>query len=210
MHIVGREEGPVDDTTHARRATTADADVVARIIALAFVNDPVWGPALSRADGRTDHLSRYWRQFVDGALRHSWVWIAGDGAAASVWIPPGETELNPDQEARVAAIIHEDVPEREAEYTELVSRFEGSHPRSENHYYLSLLATHPDHRGRGIGMRLLAHDLALIDGEHAAAYLESTNPANDRRYRGVGFEPIGQFAYPGDRAPITMMWRATR
>ena len=195
---------------HARRATAADADVVARIIALAFVNDPVWGRVLARGDGRTDHLAGYWRQFVDGAVRHSWTWIAGDGAAASVWIPPGKTELAPDQEARVAAIIHENLPEREAEYPELVTRFEDSHPRREPHYYLSLLATHPDHGGRGVGMRLLIHNLELIDAEHTAAYLESTNPANDRRYQGVGFEPVGQFSYPGDGPSITMMWRAAR
>jgi ribosomal protein S18 acetylase RimI-like enzyme len=30
------------------------------------------------------------------------------------------------------------------------------HPREPPHYYLTLLGTHPDHRGKGIGMRLEA------------------------------------------------------
>ncbi len=40
-------------------------------------------------------------------------------------------------------------------------------PRSEPRYYLTLLGTHPDHRGRGIGMGLLARNLELIDSENS-------------------------------------------
>ena len=79
-----------------------------------------------------------------------------------------------------------------------------------DHYYLSLLGTHPDHRGQGIGMALLAQNLAVIDAEHAAAYLESSNPVNNERYASVGFEPIGQFAHPGDGPAVTTMWRPAR
>jgi hypothetical protein len=42
-------------------------------------------------------------------------------------------------------------------------------------------------------MGLLAHDLELIDAEGFPAYLESSNPANNRRYAMLGFEPIGEF-----------------
>jgi hypothetical protein len=42
------------------------------------------------------------------------------------------------------------------------------------------------------------------------AYLESTNPANDERYKGVGFEPIGEFSYPGGGPVVTTMWRPAR
>ena len=59
-------------------------------------------------------------------------------------------------------------------------------------------------------MRLLAHDLALIDAEHVPAYLESTNPANDVRYRSVEFEARGRFSFPGDGPVVTTMWREAR
>jgi GNAT superfamily N-acetyltransferase len=65
-------------------------------------------------------------------------------------------------------------------------RFSDNHPRDEPHAYLSLLATHPDHRGRGIGQMLLAEDLARLDVDGLAAYLESTNPGNDHRYERAG------------------------
>jgi hypothetical protein len=59
-------------------------------------------------------------------------------------------------------------------------------------------------------MRLLAHNLDLIDAEHQPAYLESSNPANDRRYASVGFEPAGQIRSPRGGAVITTMWRTAR
>jgi predicted GNAT family acetyltransferase len=58
-------------------------------------------------------------------------------------------------------------------------------------------------------MRLLAENLALIDEEHHAAYLESSNPANNGRYARVGFERVGEFTYP-DGPVVTTMWRPAR
>jgi len=59
-------------------------------------------------------------------------------------------------------------------------------------------------------MWLLAHNLAMIDDEHCGAYLESSNPANNRRYGAVGFEVAGDFSYPGDGPVVTTMRRSAR
>ena len=83
-------------------------------------------------------------------------------------------------------------------------------PAGEPHYYLSLLATHPDHRGRGEGMGLLDHNLGLIDAEGGAAYLESTNPGNDRLYEQRGFVRVGEFSAPGGGPVVACMWRRPR
>jgi GNAT superfamily N-acetyltransferase len=89
----------------------------------------------------------------------------------------------------------------------LMDRFEKSHPRDEPHYYLSLLGTHPDHRGHGKGMRLLAANLAEIDAEGMPAYLESSNRANDHRYERFGFVQISEFAAPGGHPTVACIWR---
>jgi predicted GNAT family acetyltransferase len=78
------------------------------------------------------------------------------------------------------------------------------------HYYLSLLGTHDDHRGKGTGMALLRENLARIDAEGAPAYLESTNPANLARYESVGFVRLGEFAAPEGGPTVTTMWRDPR
>ena len=90
----------------------------------------------------------------------------------------------------------------------VTATFDANHPHAQPHYYLSLLATHPDHRGKGVGMALLADNLARIDVLRMPAYLESSNPANDHRYQRLGFEPVGQFALPDDGPAVTPMWRA--
>ena len=194
----------------ARRATPDDAELVTEIISLAFENDPLWSLAMGRADGRTDHHSKFWRLAVDGALRYPWTWLTENGEAAAIWIPPGGTEMTPEQEDRLVELAREHLGPASGRYLELLERFSAAHPQSDPHYYLSLLGTHPEHRGQGIGMRLLAHNLALIDAEHVPAYLESSNPANNRRYASVGFEATGEFSYPGDGPVVTTMLRPAR
>ena len=92
----------------------------------------------------------------------------------------------------------------------LLDRFEANNPRHAPHYYLSLLGTHPDHRGGAKGMGLLAANLAQIDESGSPAYLESSNRANDHRYERLGFVQVGQFAAPCGGPTVACMWRDPR
>jgi predicted GNAT family acetyltransferase len=56
-------------------------------------------------------------------------------------------------------------------------------------------------------MALLSENLQRIDAGGAAAYLESSNPANDRRYESVGFRRTGAFTTPDGERAVTTMWR---
>jgi ribosomal protein S18 acetylase RimI-like enzyme len=197
----------MDGLIAARRATPADIELVTTIVELAFANDPLWSRALSPLSAA--QRRPFWRLFAEGALRFPSTWLLDGGGATSLWIPPGGTEMSTEQEERMSELAVGLGPEAD-NFHELIRRFDAAHPRREPHYYLSLLGTHPDHRGHGLGMRLLAHDLALIDEEHRAAYLESSNPANNRRYASVGFEPVGEFSYPGNGPAVTTMWRGAR
>jgi GNAT superfamily N-acetyltransferase len=124
-----------------------------------------------------------------------------DGAAAvAVWIPPGGAELTEAEEARLEPTLARPV-------LELLHRFEAAHPRERPHYYLSLLGTDPARRGRGLGMRLLAENLALIDAERMPSYLESSNPVNNARYESLGFVQVGEFTTPDDAHVVATMWR---
>jgi predicted GNAT family acetyltransferase len=66
---------------------------------------------------------------------------------------------------------------------------------------------HPDHRGKGLGMALLAENLKRVDDEEVGAYLESSNPSNDRRYERMGFRRVGEFATPDTGGTVATMWR---
>ena len=80
-----------------RRATASDIDLVTSIITLAFAHDPLWSHALARPDGGTAHHAEFWRLLVAGALRYPDTWLTSGGEATAVWIPPGGTEVTPEQ-----------------------------------------------------------------------------------------------------------------
>jgi GNAT superfamily N-acetyltransferase len=162
---------------------------------------------MARSDGSTTHHAQFWSIFLEGALRYPWTWLTEGGEAASVWIPPGEEEMTGEMEERLAGVARRYLGPNASDYVDLLDRFEAEHPREQPHFYLSLLATHPDHRGHGIGMSLLRENLAMIDGLRAPAYLESSNPVNDRRYVELGFDPVGEISAPGG-AKVTTMWRS--
>jgi GNAT superfamily N-acetyltransferase len=186
--------------------TGAEADRIVELLALAFYDDPTWGWAFPDPASRLDQLRAWWGLYVHAAVPYGCVRMAGDGGAAAVWIPPGRPELPEEDEARVEPLLRDLIGSRADDVLALVDTFESNHPHETPHYYLSLLGTHPDHRGQGKGMRLLAATLAQFDAEVIPAYLESSNSANDHRYERLGFARVGEFAVPGG-GTVSCMWR---
>jgi ribosomal protein S18 acetylase RimI-like enzyme len=191
-----------------RIATSDDIDAVTETIALAFATDPVWGPALKRDDGSAAHHIPFWRLFVEGALPHGMVQLTDDGAAVAVWIPPGRDEMTEAQVEELTAVVTANLgPAAQDAMFALWERFEEAQPQDEPHAYLSLLATHPEHRGRGIAQDLVRGTLAELDRQGLPAYLESTNPANDHRYERLGFVKTGGFEGSVPGSVVATMWR---
>jgi GNAT superfamily N-acetyltransferase len=188
-----------------RVATEHDVDGITATLTAAFATDPLWKWAFPG-----EGLADLWRLLVSSALRYPWVWVADDYAAASVWIPPGGIELTEAEEASLEPMLDSLVGSRAAEIQALFTRLADTHPDQPRHYYLSLLGTHPDHRGEGLGMALLADNLAKIDSEGMPAYLESSNPENDPRYERLGFVRAGEFKRPDGQLICSTMWRDPR
>ena len=190
----------------ARVATEVDLEGASRTLRAAFHDDPLW----SWAFPDRDKLEVWWRFLIKSALRYPWVWITSGYTAASVWIPPDASELTEQEEARVEPLLDDLLGARSGEVMELLERFDAAHPAGEPHYYLSLLGTHPEYRGQGLGMALLEENLAKIDEEEMPAYLESSNPDNDKRYEHLGFTRVGEFSTPDGTRTVATMWREAR
>jgi GNAT superfamily N-acetyltransferase len=187
-------------------ASLADASAVVDVIAEAFLNDPTWSWAFPDPPARR----RWWEFCIDGALRFPWTLKTDGFETVSVWIPPSGTEFSHAAEQKLPGLLKALVGSRASEVAELLRRFDEAHPRNEPHYYLSLLGTRDEHRGRGLGMALLKENLARIDAERTPAYLESSNPANNHRYESLGFVSVVSFRAPGDGPLVTGMWRNCR
>jgi GNAT superfamily N-acetyltransferase len=200
---VNRAQGGKASVQRTRVATDSDLEGLAMVMTAAFESDPLWSWALPNPKD----LAIWWRFLIGSALRYPWVWVSGEYAAASVWIPPNGTELTEEEEERVESLLEELTGPRAPIVIELLERFEASHPRERPHYYLSLLGTHPNYRGRGLGMGLLAENLAHTDAQGVPAYLESSNPGNNRRYERLGFRQVGEFTTPAGEHTVATMWR---
>jgi GNAT superfamily N-acetyltransferase len=193
-----------------RRVGEHDADAVTEIFTLAFHEDPTWSWAFPDAGKRTEQHHRWWGLHLHSAVPYGWVWITEDGGAASLWIPAGKPELSDEDEAKVEPILREMLGSHADDVMSLLEDFDSNHPADKPHYYLSLLGTHPDHRGKGEGMGLLAANLALLDEMGMPTYLESSNRANDHRYERLGYSQIGEFAAPAGEPTVGCMWRDPR
>jgi GNAT superfamily N-acetyltransferase len=190
-----------------RVAVSEDSGEIAKTLAEAFFLDPVWSWAFADQTHRKAQHEAWFRLLIGSAIPHGWVWTTPGYESVSVWVPPGCPELSDYDESRLAPMIENLLGTRAALVMEVFHRFEAAHPRDRDHYYLSLLGTHSDHRGSGIGMGLLADNLLYLDTLRMPAYLESTNPANLRRYESVGFGVCGTFTLPADGPTVTTMWR---
>ena len=185
---------------------------VAATMAGAFVDDPCWGWVFNDPDPqrRYEQQVAFWSLALAGSIEHHFVWTTPGYEAATIWIVPGAPEYTEPSAAKVYPLLDELLGARSELAKEVCERFDAAHPHDEEHFYLSLFGTHPDHRGKGIGMRLLADNLTQIDAHHQPAYLESTNDANLRRYESVGFEFAGSFELPDDGPIVRQMWRVAR
>ncbi|MFE9597319.1 GNAT family N-acetyltransferase [Streptomyces hokutonensis] len=200
-------------TSASRVATVADLDAIVATFTSAFLHDPVWGPAFPDERRRAEQAAVMWRVYAGSALRYPWTLVTPGVEAAAIFIPPGGVELTEEEagglEGRLAAVT--DAGTARA-ITVVGEQFEAAHP-AQPFFYLTILGTHADHWGKGLGMGLVADGLARIDalGELGApVYLESTNPVNNRRYESVGFEARDEIVTSGGQV-VTTMWRpATR
>src|SRR5947209_2064058 len=127
----------------ARTVTEADVEAVTELFARAFYEDPVWSWAFADPQTRVAHLRRLWSLFMHSALPYGSVFVTEDGAAASLWIPPGMPELIDEDEARLEPLVRELAGSRADDVLTLLDRFGAHHPQHRDHYYLRLPATHP-------------------------------------------------------------------
>jgi GNAT superfamily N-acetyltransferase len=194
-----------------RLARPEDAPAVVETITAAFFHDPLWSWAFPDESRRAGQYRRWWALFVRSGIANGWTWVTGGCEAVALWVPPGADELRPEDAAQERPLLDELLGDWAPTVDAMLRRFEAAHPETELHYYLSFLATHPDHRGQGLGVGVLRENLEMIDAQHMPAYLESSNPVNVPRYERLGFVSVGEFFARDDGGPsVTQMWRPAR
>jgi len=192
-----------------RVSTPADIEEIVATMTTAFFDDPLWGPAFPDVERRVTQASAMWRLFVTLSLRYPWTLVAENIESAAPLFPLGGAELTEDEQSGLEECLIGITSRTVADGILAISdQFEAARP-SEPPFYLSLLATHDDHRGAGLGMGLLKEISRALTALGAAAYLESCNPANNERYQSVGFTSHAQITIASGHV-VTTMWRSSR
>jgi GNAT superfamily N-acetyltransferase len=186
-----------------------DVSAAAAVMGRAFVKDPVWSHLVDDESRRAERLALFFGTIARASVGYGWLHATANLESVTLWAPPRRSIVPDEHVEALLAVVPSVVPGAEARLHDLFGRVDEHHP-TEPHWYLSVIATDDEHRGRGIGMALLARDLAVVDATHMPCYLESSNPSNEPRYRAVGFEVMDRFDCCAGGPPLTMMWRRPR
>lgn len=190
-------------------ASTADADVLSRVIADAFHDLPQSAWLIPDPDARRQILPGYFRLLTEQTMGSGTVHTTTDQAAAALWIPvsPQGASQPDDYPARLAAVTGQWADR----FTTFDAVLDRHHPYGAAYHYLAILAVRPDRQGEGIGSALLRAYHDILDRESdALAYLEAAGMRSRQLYRRHGYLPSGAFYLPDDGPGMWPMVRPPR
>jgi ribosomal protein S18 acetylase RimI-like enzyme len=186
-----------------RRATSTDTARAARTASLAFADDPVMRWLIpDDAEYERDH------QVLFGNIARRWLatdslWCTDDVVAMAGWVPPGRPEVEYET-------IPFDHPEARLARFAVLGATMGEHTPPEPHWYLNMLATHPDWQRQGLGAALMGAVFEIAEADGLPCYLETETVANVAYYRHHGFEVRSEWDVPLDGPHMWGMLRPAR
>jgi GNAT superfamily N-acetyltransferase len=200
----------IDPPGHIRRATSSDVPALARMLARAFLDDPVASWAWRPERLRLGALERFQAVRLRQLLAGEEVWTNDELTCAALWAPPGRWHSSLRETAElVPSFLHPRLFMRMPMVALGWEKLERAHPHKPPHVYLALLGTEPDAQGRGLGSAVLAPVLEQCDSDGVGAYLESSKKRNIDFYARHGFRVLGEIQLV--RGPtMWKMWRDPR
>lgn len=186
-------------------ANEQDQARIISTIVLAFANDPLTRFACPSADIYLKTMGEFMTAFGGRAFANGSAWVANEGQAAALWLPPG---IEPDGDTMMALLQQIVPPERLDDMAGVFDGMEEYHPHEE-HWYLPIIGADPAFLGKGLGGALMKQACSRIDEDRLPAYLESSNPRNISLYERHGFEVIGEIR-SGNAPLVTPMYRPAR
>ncbi len=167
-----------------RRATTADFRNLCATAMRAFHDDPVMRWLYPDDEVYFQPNGAIFTLAMTDWLAHQQPWCTDDAAALAIWFPPIEPGA-PEPERDVSG--PPPPPELLARF-ELIGPAMAAHKPIESHWYLQLLATHPDWQRQGLGVELMQVVFDQADPDGIPCYLETERPELVAYYRHHGFE----------------------
>jgi GNAT superfamily N-acetyltransferase len=177
---------------------------VVATVAAAFAKDPAFAFILGEDHERL--VAHFVTALFDLRVAARNVWVSDDLAAVAMWDAPGRRHPVGAQAAsvwaRYRALAGGEAFERLANYNAAVAAVSVPEP----HWYLGVLATHPQRQREGLGTAVLAPVLDEADRLGLACCLETATAENRRFYERRGFAEARDILLP-DGPPTWLLRR---
>jgi len=193
-----------------RPARSEELPALARMLARAFLDDPVAEWAFRPDDMREVALERFQATRLRPLMGRGEVWTNDELSCAALWAAPGRWRATPREEAQITrCFLHPRLITRLPLTAIGWQLLERDHPKSPEHWYLAVLGTEPAAQGRGLGSAVLSAMLEQCDRDGVGAYLESSKERNVDFYARHGFRVSGRLRLLRG-PPMWPMWRDPR
>ena len=207
-HVAGPSTAVERDGTFGvmiRRATSDDLRRLSVTAMRAFIDDPVMRWLWPEDEVFLEPGGEVLRPLMTRWLALREVWCTDDAVALAVWIPPGrpsiDVEVEPPSREPTAELI---------ERIGVLGPLMEEHTPAEEHWYLQMLATHPDWQRQSLGADLMASMFERADAEGLPCYLETETAENVAYYRRHGFVVRSEWDVPLDGPHMWGMLRPPR
>ena len=172
-----------------RPARAADRARLVTTTVRAFADDPLLRWFYPDDDEYQAEVPVAFGPMFQRLIAYGHCYVTDDSVALAGWVPPVhiEVEIPPaelppppqrmERFAAVGAILAEQKP-------------------TETHWYLQILATHPDWQRQGLGLEVLNAGIALADRDGLPCYLETQTASNVAYYLRHGFTVRSEWDVP--------------
>jgi len=185
------------------RVDPSELNIVARVLAEAYTEDPILVWAMPRTATRLDDATLFFEFYLQRMLPHSWDVIATADRSAIVvmrLMRQGDS-ASPDSVRHLPTLVRTKSP-----VNDFFQWIETLRPKVD-HLYLEFMVCLPSQHSKGIGSLLLGSRLTEADREGLPVWAYSSNPRNLPFYRRLGFEIGEELRRDDNTPPVTIIWR---
>ena len=179
-----------------------EIDVVARVLAAAYVEDPIHLWAMPNAETRLADATLFFKFYFRSKQLYGWnVFATADSSAVVVTsVVRKGNKAYPEGIRHLPKLLRSVSPVND--YFEWIESFR---PKVD-HRYIEFLGALPD-APRGTGTFLLANVLKFVDREGLPIWTWSSNRRNLTFYHRLGFEIGEELHRDNCTPPVTIIWR---
>jgi ribosomal protein S18 acetylase RimI-like enzyme len=178
--------------TTVRPAQPSDLARIARTATAAFVEDPLIRWFFPDDDGYATLAPATFAWMGRRSIALGTARTTDDGVAIGLFFPPGRPEPDVEEPADGPTF-----PELTLERFAAMGAAREEHTPPEEHWYLNVLATHPDWQRQGLGAAVIAPMAEQARADGLALFLETETPENVAYYSHLGFRVRSEFRPEG-------------